>query len=167
MHLFKDVRVVSLHLRLEIQRPFTTSSKGSVTDRRVGGDVLYQILCRKFGKGVIKMILHAPHLVLSLRWIPPCAVIIGCSPLYLVKWSAVKLLTFPLPRRAFVWLEDLLLSNYSALVGFFYETWSGVEVCMMIVRSIYFDYYNSLFLKHINEVLIPGSLLDFIFLLSL
>ncbi len=74
------------------------------------------------------MIFHLPHLVLSLRWIPPCAVLIGYSPLYLSKWALLRIVSLPLPRRIYTWLEETLCSNYQAMMGFYYETWSGVEV---------------------------------------
>lgn len=74
------------------------------------------------------MILSAPHLLLSLRWVPPAVSILGTSPLFLAEWAAIRVLTLPFPRWLYVRLDTYLYSSYQAMVGFFYETWSGVEV---------------------------------------
>ena len=74
------------------------------------------------------MIITATHLLRGLRWVPPAISIIGTSPLYLDIWSILRTVTLPLPARIYSRLEEKLYSNYQAMVGFFYETWSGVEV---------------------------------------
>ena len=77
------------------------------------------------------MIVAAPHLMLSLRWIPPGVAILGSAPLYLAGWGVVRLLTLPLPYRLYRRLDEYLYSGYQAMVGFYYEIWSGVEVCVL------------------------------------
>ena len=74
------------------------------------------------------MILTAPHLIRALRWIPPGVTILGTSCTFLNFWAAMRALTLPLPGWVYSRLEEMLYSNYQAMVGFWYETWSGVEV---------------------------------------
>ena len=75
-----------------------------------------------------EMILTAPHLIRALRWIPPGVTILGGSCTFLNLWTAIRALTFPLPGWFYARLEEMLYGNYQAMVGFWYETWSGVEV---------------------------------------
>lgn len=77
------------------------------------------------------MILTAPHLIRALRWIPPGVTILGGSCSFLNLWTAIRALTWPLPEWVYFRLEEMLYSNYQAMVGFWYETWSGVEVRSM------------------------------------
>jgi hypothetical protein len=74
------------------------------------------------------MILTAPHLIRALRWIPPGVTIVGTSCTFINFWVAIRALTLPLPGWVYRRLEEMLYSNYQAMVGFWYETWSGVEV---------------------------------------
>ena len=74
------------------------------------------------------MILTVPHLIRALRWIPPGVTILGTSCTFLNFWAAIRALTLPLPGWVYSRLEEMLYSNYQAMVGFWYETWSGVEV---------------------------------------
>lgn len=75
------------------------------------------------------MIVAAPHILLSLRWVPPGVAILGSAPIFLAHWTAIKILTFPLPYRFYRRLDEYLYGKYQAMVGFYYETWSGVEFC--------------------------------------
>ena len=74
------------------------------------------------------MILTAPHLIRAVRWIPPAVAILGSSCSFLNFWAATRALTWPLPEWIYARLEEMIYSNYQAMVGFWYETWSGVEV---------------------------------------
>ena len=74
------------------------------------------------------MILTAPHLIRTIRWIPPAVAILGSSCSFLNFWAAIRALTWPLPEWIYARLEEMIYSNYQAMVGFWYETWSGVEV---------------------------------------
>ena len=74
------------------------------------------------------MILTASHLLRELRWVPPAVIIIGSMTPFLNQWVIIRVLTLPLPSRVYQRLEERLNSNYQAVVGFFYEIWSGVEV---------------------------------------
>ena len=74
------------------------------------------------------MIFHAPHLLLSLRWAVPAVTIFGNVTATVTMLFVIQLLTLPLPER-FAWsINRSLVSKYMSLIGFFYETWSGVEV---------------------------------------
>ncbi len=74
------------------------------------------------------MILSAPHLLLSLRWVPPAVSILGHSPLYLGTLAAIRLVSLPFPRYVYRRMDEYLYGSYQAMVGFYYELWSGVEV---------------------------------------
>ena len=74
------------------------------------------------------MILSAPHILRALRWVPPAIVILGSPPTYLTVWTAIRAVTLPFSDSIYRRLEEQLYSSYQACVGFFYETWSGVEV---------------------------------------
>ncbi len=78
------------------------------------------------------MILTASHLLRELRWVPPAVIIIGSMVPYLNQWVIIRVLTLPLPTRVYQRLEERLYSNYQSVVGFFYEIWSGVEVCRTV-----------------------------------
>ncbi len=76
------------------------------------------------------MILSAPHILRSLRWVPPAAVLLSAPPTYMTAWTAIRAVTLPFPDWVYRYLEERLYGAYQALVGFFYETWSGVEVSL-------------------------------------
>ncbi len=80
------------------------------------------------------MIVAAPHILLSLRWVPPGVAILGSAPIFLAHWTAIKILTFPLPYRFYRRLDEYLYGKYQAMVGFYYETWSGVEVPALLMH---------------------------------
>lgn len=86
------------------------------------------------------MILAAPHLLLALRWVPPAFALMGSTATYISAWALIRLLTLPLPERCYRRAEETLYSSYQHLVGFLFETWSGVEVgvcCMATIPSHY------------------------------
>ena len=74
------------------------------------------------------MIFSGPFLAQSLRWIPPAAVITGAAATYVNVMGFLQCLALVLPARAFSRLERGLYSSYQRMVGFWFETWSGVEV---------------------------------------
>lgn len=74
------------------------------------------------------MILHAPHVLRALRWVPPSAVIIGSTASYLTALAALWIACLPLSRHLYDRGERVVYGSYIALLGFFFETWSGVEV---------------------------------------
>ena len=74
------------------------------------------------------MSLWAPHLLLASRWVVPTTVLVSSTATYLTALAAWRILTLPLPA-AYYWRgEQAVYSAYQAMVGFFFETWSGVEV---------------------------------------
>lgn len=73
------------------------------------------------------MILAAPHLLLALRWVPPAIALMGSAATYVSAWGLIRLLTWPLPERCYRRAEEKLYVSYQYLVGFLFETWSGVE----------------------------------------
>lgn len=75
------------------------------------------------------MILTAPFVVLALRWLPPALVIFGSVVTHSTVLAAVRILTWPFPERVFRRVDEKMYGSYQAMVGFFYETWSGVEFC--------------------------------------
>lgn len=74
------------------------------------------------------MILHAPHVLRALRWIPPTAVLVGSTASYLTALALLWVVSAPLSKDLYARGERVVYSSYIALLGFFYETWSGVEV---------------------------------------
>ncbi|KAL5508983.1 hypothetical protein EMCRGX_G004255 [Ephydatia muelleri] len=73
------------------------------------------------------MILAAPHLLLALRWVPPAFALMGSTATYISAWALIRLLTLPLSERCYRRAEETLYASYQRLVGFLFETWSGVE----------------------------------------
>lgn len=98
------------------------------------------------------MILTAPHLIRAIRWIPPGVTILGSSCSFLNFWAAIRALTWPFPRWVYTQLDQMLYSNYQAMVGFWYETWSGVEVreLLQLILLCGIDLYVSEFNWHKN-----------------
>ena len=70
----------------------------------------------------------APFVLLSLRCVPPAVVLLGSSVTYVTAWTALRCASLVLSARAASRLEVRLYSWYQAMVGFWFETWSGVEV---------------------------------------
>jgi hypothetical protein len=74
------------------------------------------------------MIFSGPFLFHALRWLPPAVCIIGSSAAYVNAMALLQCAALVLPERAARRLEMSLYSSYQCMVGFWYETWSGVEV---------------------------------------
>lgn len=74
------------------------------------------------------MIFSGPFLVLSLRWIPPAACIMGTAATYMNVMALLQCVALVIPERAASRLERGLYSSYQRMVSFWFETWSGVEV---------------------------------------
>ena len=74
------------------------------------------------------MIFSAPFLLHSLRWVPPAAFILGSTATYVTAFGLLQCASLVLPARAASRLEMSLYSSYQAMVGFWFEMWSGVEV---------------------------------------
>ena len=70
----------------------------------------------------------APFLLLSLRWVPPTVALLGSPVTYMAAWTALRCASLVMSARAASRLETRLYSWYQAMVGFWFETWSGVEV---------------------------------------
>ena len=75
------------------------------------------------------MILTALYTALDYRHLPASVTIFGSSASYTVTWSVLKLASLPFGERVFFGLEDNLYAAYQWMVAFFFEKWSGVEVC--------------------------------------
>ena len=75
-----------------------------------------------------EMLFSAPHVFLALRWVPPIFAIVGSSATYITIWAVLRGARWPLTERVYQRLEEKLYSAYQALIGFLFETWSGVEV---------------------------------------
>ena len=52
----------------------------------------------------------------------------GSTATYMTAWALLQCASLVLPARAASRLERRLYSSYQAMVGFWFETWSGVEV---------------------------------------
>ena len=74
------------------------------------------------------MLFSAPHVLLAFRWVPPTFAIVGSSATYITIWAVLRGARWPLTERVYQRLEEKLYSAYQALIGFLFETWSGVEV---------------------------------------
>ena len=76
----------------------------------------------------VDMIFHAPFLILSLRCVVPSIMIMGSATNFWILATAAKLFTLPFGKNAYQRLDRRLVSSMIGLVGYFFETWSGVEV---------------------------------------
>ena len=76
----------------------------------------------------VEMLFSAPHVLLALRWVPPTFAIVGSSATYITIWAVLRGARWPLSERVYRRLDEMLYSAYQALIGFLFETWSGVEV---------------------------------------
>ena len=76
------------------------------------------------------MLASAPFLLLHLRCLPPSLLILGSAPTFITAMALLRALTLPLPPSVFWRAEERLYSAYQAMVGFFFESWSGVEVSL-------------------------------------
>ena len=80
---------------------------------------------------VVKMIFSAPYILLAFRWLPPSVAIFGTTATYMTILAAIRTVTWPFPERVYRRAEEKLCGSYQALIGFFFETWSGVEVGLL------------------------------------
>ena len=88
---------------------------------------------KKKREEVVKMIFHAPHLLLSVRWLVPAIGIFGNTTNQCMAIILYRLLTLPFSPN-FIWkYHRALSSQYMSLIGFFYESWSGVQVSIIII----------------------------------
>ena len=74
------------------------------------------------------MIFHAPFLLLSLRCVIPSVMILGSATSLWIFVTAAKLLSLPFRRSVYHRLDQRVTSSIISVVGYFFETWSGVEV---------------------------------------
>lgn len=74
------------------------------------------------------MSLWAPHLLVVARCVVPTTVLVGTTATYLTALAAIRVLTLPLPREYYWRGEQAIYSVFQSVVGFFFATWSGVEV---------------------------------------
>ena len=74
------------------------------------------------------MIFHAPHVLRALRWVPPMVVLVGSTASCLTTLALLWIVSAPLSNHLYARGERVVYSSYIALLGFFFETWSGVEV---------------------------------------
>ncbi|XP_019853566.1 PREDICTED: 1-acyl-sn-glycerol-3-phosphate acyltransferase epsilon-like [Amphimedon queenslandica] len=79
------------------------------------------------------MILHAPHLILSLRCLVPSVFLMGSSTSYWVAATLLKLISLPFGgqrgRSLYHRMDQRLYSSMMAMFGYFFEHWSGVQYC--------------------------------------
>ena len=98
----------------------------------------------------IAMILSGPFLVHAVRWVPPAVCLLGTTATYMNAMALLQCAALLLPARVASRLEVGLYSCYQRMVGFWYETWSGVEVggarAVMSVIQILYLFSSVLFL---------------------
>lgn len=76
------------------------------------------------GNAMLSILVHAQ----SVRWLFPAAAMLSAAPIHITVWTAVRLLTLPLPRRVYRALDDSLYSTYQRYVLFFMRCYTGAEV---------------------------------------
>lgn len=81
------------------------------------------------------MLASVPFLALYLRCIPPAILIVGSSPTVIIALALLRVVTLPLPRALFWRAEERLYSAYQAMISFFFESWSGVEVASFVLGA--------------------------------
>ena len=74
------------------------------------------------------MIFSGPFIVQALRWVPPAFVIMGTTSTYMNGMALLQVVSLLLPSRTAARLEMGLYSSYQRMIGFWFETWSNVEV---------------------------------------
>lgn len=77
-----------------------------------------------WGNAMLSILVHAQ----SVRWLFPAAAMLSAAPIHITVWTAVRLLTLPLPRRVYRALDDSLYSTYQRYVLFFMRCYTGAEV---------------------------------------
>lgn len=83
------------------------------------------------------MIFHAPHLLLSLRWLVPGVLIFGSSPNHAAMCTLFRLVTIPFSHKAVWKFHHMLSAQYLAFISFFYDQWSNVEVSSVVTYVRY------------------------------
>lgn len=78
----------------------------------------------EWGNAMLSILVHAQ----SVRWLFPAAAMLSAAPIHITVWTAVRLLTLPLPRRVYRALDDSLYSTYQRYVLFFMRCYTGAEV---------------------------------------
>lgn len=78
----------------------------------------------EWGNAMLSILVHAQ----SVRWLFPAAAMLTAAPIHITAWTAVRLLTLPLPRRFYRALDDSLYSTYQRYVLFFMRCYTGAEV---------------------------------------
>lgn len=73
---------------------------------------------------MLSILVHAQ----SVRWLFPAAAMLSAAPIHITVWTAVRLLTLPLPRRVYRALDDSQYSTYQRYVLFFMRCYTGAEV---------------------------------------
>ncbi|XP_052688152.1 1-acyl-sn-glycerol-3-phosphate acyltransferase epsilon-like [Crassostrea angulata] len=73
---------------------------------------------------MLSILVHAQ----SVRWLFPAAAMLSAAPIHITVWTAVRLLTLPLPRRVYRALDDSLYSTYQRYVLFFMRCYTGAEI---------------------------------------
>lgn len=80
----------------------------------------------------IDMLFHAPHLLLSVRWLVPAVFIFGNSANHAGLAALCRLVTSPFSTKTVWSCHHRISSLYLAFICFFYEQWSNVEVYIYI-----------------------------------
>ena len=105
---------------------------------------IFVVTCRNQSL-VDDMIFHAPFLILSLRCIVPSVVIMGSATSLWILTTAAKLLSLPFGRSAYHRLDQRVTSSIVSLIGYFFETWSGVEVDFFLLIHMTIIYCSIIF----------------------
>ena len=82
------------------------------------------------------MIFHVPFLILSLRCIVPFVMVMGSATSLWILSTAAKLLSLPFRRNVYHRLDQRVTSSIVSLVGYFFETWSGVKVDFFLLMHM-------------------------------
>ena len=70
----------------------------------------------------------------SLRWIVPAVFMLGTASTYYIVWGGFRLITSVMPSRVFQVGDDMMYSLYQRLILFFFEYYTGVEVCWHLLH---------------------------------
>lgn len=85
----------------------------------------------EWGNAMLSILIHAQ----SVRWLFPAAAMLSAAPIHITVWTAVRLLTLPLPRRVYRALDDSLYSTYQRYVLFFMRCYTGAEVINLFRKA--------------------------------
>lgn len=67
----------------------------------------------------------------ALRWALPTAIMLGSAPTFFVTWFGWRALTSVLPQQVYNRGDAAMYNFYQSLILFFFESLSGVEVCLV------------------------------------